>query len=508
MVKTIVCLPDGRQLSSGTPAEAAIKSFRLTQCVNETQELTFGAVCADMLELTFITGDSDPGLQAGQQITVYRETEDGSREKIGIFITEKPTKPTGGSMRLTAYDRVSLTDRDLTGWLEKLEGWPYTLQEFASMVCDACGVELEESVLPNGAYRIQKFYASGVTGRQLLRWVGQLAGRFCRCTPDGKLAFSWYREKPVTVGADGCYYFQNGLSYEDYTVRAIDTVQLRQEETDLGTVYPEGSAGENAYILAGNPLATASTADSLIGIAQTLYEQLQGVTYTPCKITLPSAAGLGVGDILQVTDPKGKTFCAYIMTKKQSGCRDTLECTGSPSRCSTMAMNTLDYRTLSGKVFNLSVTVEGLKAENRAADGKTAALLLDVEGISSEVSRQQTEMEGVKTQLTAMEQTAQGLQLQVRTLSQQGADKVTTQTGFTFDESGLTIRKTGTRMENLMDETGMYVKRSGQVLLQANQDGVTAVDVSVGNYLIVGDHARFEDYSSAEDDCRTACFWI
>jgi hypothetical protein len=46
------------------------------------------------------------------------------------------------------------------------------------------------------------------------------------------------------------------------------------------------------------------------------------------------------------------------------------------------------------------------------------------------------------------------------------------------------------------------------ILLQADRDGVKAVDVSVGNYLIVGDHARFEDYSSADDEKRTACFWI
>ena len=63
-------------------------------------------------------------------------------------------------------------------------------------------------------------------------------------------------------------------------------------------------------------------------------------------------------------------------------------------------------------------------------------------------------------------------------------------------------------MENLLNETGMFVKRSGEVILKADQEGVTAVDVTVGNYLIVGDHARFEDYSSAVDGKRTACFWI
>ena len=59
-------------------------------------------------------------------------------------------------------------------------------------------------------------------------------------------------------------------------------------------------------------------------------------------------------------------------------------------------------------------------------------------------------------------------------------------------------------MKNLLDNTGMYVTRSGQTILQANDKGVEAADVTVRNYLIVGDHARFEDYAAG----RTACFWL
>lgn len=54
-----------------------------------------------------------------------------------------------------------------------------------------------------------------------------------------------------------------------------------------------------------------------------------------------------------------------------------------------------------------------------------------------------------------------------------------------------------------MDHTGLYVRRGGAMILQAGNRGVTAVDVTVGNYLIVGNHARFEDF-----DGGTACFYI
>lgn len=501
-MKTLLILPGGEEISSGVSGQCAVKSFQWTQCVNDSQELTLGSVCSAMVEMTILDAAQELNISAGDEILVYRQDLQGLGYKVGVFITQTPTRPTPTSLKLTAYDRVSLLDKDLTQWLEDLKEWPYTLRKFADLVCQACGVTLLDRELPNGDYAVGKFYAQGVTGRQLMGWIGQLTGRFCRCTSDGELEFAWYRENPLTIGEGERYYFQNGLAFEDYQVAPVDGVLIHQNENDVGTRYPEGAA-ENAYTITGNPMAAANTASSLTGIAQTLYEQLQGITYTPCRVALPGGFNFSAGDIVHIRQ-NGKDISAYVMTKRQTGDKDTLESTGSPSRNSPMAVNGVQYKALSGKVMNLSVTVEGLKAENREAEEKTASLKLNVEGISSEVSRQQIQMETVKTQLTQLEQTGEAMQIRIRTLAEQGADRVTTQTGFTFDEKGLTISKTGTAMENLLDESGMYVKRSGEVLLQADQDGVKAVDVSVGNYLIVGDHARFENFSTD----RTACFWI
>ena len=49
----------------------------------------------------------------------------------------------------------------------------------------------------------------------------------------------------------------------------------------------------------------------------------------------------------------------------------------------------------------------------------------------------------------------------------------------------------------------MSVRRAGQVLLQADNRGVEAVDVTVRNYLIIGENSRIEDYGAG----RTACFY-
>jgi hypothetical protein len=62
-------------------------------------------------------------------------------------------------------------------------------------------------------------------------------------------------------------------------------------------------------------------------------------------------------------------------------------------------------------------------------------------------------------------------------------------------------------MTNVIDNTGMYVKRGNENMLTANNKGVDAVNLHAKTYLIIGEgdgRSRFEDYSIN----RTGCFWI
>lgn len=86
----------------------------------------------------------------------------------------------------------------------------------------------------------------------------------------------------------------------------------------------------------------------------------------------------------------------------------------------------------------------------------------------------------------------------------EGIDSVTTSTGYRFDKDGLNIHKDGEEMHNTLDNTGMYVRRNNDDILVANSDGVNAINLTARKYLIIGNNARFEDYSHN----RTACFYI
>lgn len=89
-----------------------------------------------------------------------------------------------------------------------------------------------------------------------------------------------------------------------------------------------------------------------------------------------------------------------------------------------------------------------------------------------------------------------------------GIDSVTTSTGYTFGADGLRIAKQGEQMENKLDNTGMYVTRDNVPILTANNQGVTALNLTAHQYLIVGQNSRFEDYTGDGGEARTGCFWI
>lgn len=490
-------LADGSCLSSG--ALPALQKVSLTQRVNTGQALAFGSVFSACLEATLLAGENPLPMGVGEQITLYREDS-----KLGVFWIHSLQKTGKGIYKLLAYDALSLLDKDVTTLLESLQHWPYTLQELAAMVCDRCGLTLAEAAFPNGEFPVQPFSGKGVTGRQLLSWIAQAAGCFCRANPHGQAELTWYTNAEICLEPTGeCFYYQGSFHREE-KVQPVDKVCIRREQTDVGTGWPSDGAGKNVFVVEGNPLLSAQNGETLLPVAKTLYERLAPITYTPATVSVPAGLGIVPGQILTAKDREGESHTLYIMGCVSSGGRQTLSCTGVQNREQESLANRQDIRSLSGKLLHLQMDVDGIAARNEDAAGNLAQLQLQLEGIRTQVRHTQEDAASLKTQMTALEQEKDKLTLRISQVEEGSASSVTTQTGYRFDEKGLWISKTGEEMENRLDQDGMSVRRAGQVILQANSRGVEAVDVTVGNYLTIGSHARLEDYGAG----RTACFYI
>ena len=341
MLRNIIALPDGTRISSGAANAYAIRSCTITECVNSGTELTLGSTCCACLEVQISTKGEKLDLAAGQLIKLYKADDSGVEIKVGTFRLEQPTKKSDNVYKLTAYDMIADLDKDLSEWLKsKFTGWGCTLTEFADAVCVACDLQLKGMNFPNSTFPVPQFYKSGVTGRQLMQWIGEIAGCFCRATADGNVEFAWYADSGVTVRSTGDRYFFGGaLTYEDYTVAGIDAVRLRLADSENGALWPDGNA-ENPYIITGNPILLASVTKDLPPYLEVIQSQLAALpAYKPCKVSLPACLDIRPGHTVQIVDKHGNQFATCVMTKTQTGQRDTLECTGSAWRSSSTASN-------------------------------------------------------------------------------------------------------------------------------------------------------------------------
>lgn len=395
MLQPILTLPSGTELKGGSPG-SAVKSLTLHTAVNAGQEFTIGSAFSDYIEAE-IWADPDGSLQitAGDVLTYYRQDDAGNRTKVGVFYAEKPTRTKRNSYKVTAYDTMSKLDADFSGWLHANQAqFPKTIWQLVQLACQRAGVTLASSSLPiNGSYSVQAFYADDLTCRQIISWAAEAAGCYAHMNADGKLQFLTYTDKRSTakITPDGASnstaYYADSLSYEDYTVKAIEKVQIRQSDSDAGVIYPDSTTATNTYAVQGNLLLTTGTEANLKTVVQNLYNVLKNVTYTPCKVSVPSSSGLACGQIVHVKDARGREFDTYLMSATISFGKASFESVGSASRESSSAVNSQSYKNLTGKMLEIKTSVDGLEVKASDLTGKYTDLKATVDGLSSEVKK-------------------------------------------------------------------------------------------------------------------------
>lgn len=394
MIQYLLVLPDGSELSSGVPGRNALRSLQWTHTVNAGTDLTPGSACADSLEAElWVQPGGSPGLAAGQEVTLYR-VEGAARTKLGIFVAETPTRGKRNLYRLTAYDRMVNTERDLSDWLREHQGdFPMTLDTFVQQVAGACGVPLAGTLPRNGSYSVRAFYADGLTGRQLLQWAAQAAGCFVHCNADGALAFGWYTDARGTVSltpgsaADTALgtavpYREDGLAYEDYETAPIDKVQIRQSDADVGVIWPAEETGTNTLVIQGNLLLTADSDETLRPVAQALYEAAAAWGgYTPCTVSAFADCPVTAGQRVWVVTPGGKRLETWVMSAVCSASETRLEATGNARRDSVAAVNGSRLN-LQGKMLEMKATIDGLSVKAGDLSGDYSELRQTMDELS------------------------------------------------------------------------------------------------------------------------------
>lgn len=162
------------------------------------------------------------------------------------------------------------------------------------------------------------------------------------------------------------------------------------------------------------------------------------------------------------------------------------------------------------RVNKANKEIEMLASESKANSSNIASLYLTTDEISGSVSNVKKSLDEASGEVEELKKavsasiTAEDVTLAISTEMAKGSSKVITETGFTFDDEGLTVSKSGSEMKTTITEDGMKVYRGNTAVLTANNSGVDAVNLHATTYLIIGKNSRIEDYGSN----RTGCFWI
>lgn len=185
-----------------------------------------------------------------------------------------------------------------------------------------------------------------------------------------------------------------------------------------------------------------------------------------------------------------------------------------------------EYDTLSGVVGTHTEYIGEWNIESGSITSTVSEVQQDLSNETAERIQQAQQMqEATEGEITGLKNTVQTIQSStdyaiqiVQDIETNGTTKVRTSTGFTFDEDGLTIEKTGANTKSILDERGLDIKdatgSSDNDLLFAGYDdnlGETIVrskNMTVEKYFVIGSYSRFEDYEDENGNLGTGVFWI
>ena len=292
----------------------------------------------------------------------------------------------------------------------------------------------------------------------------------------------------------------------------VEFVQLEQTEEYKGTALLERVLLGDSILERYNSVTLGRVKNNL---ADTIAKQQQEIDKKPSETVLDSII-TKLGD--SITGAKGGAI--RFLDSDGDGLPDELYIADNPDPALALKVWRFNYEGWSSSQngYNGPFTMGATLSDGLLAEFVTAAHLIagtiqskDADTFFLDLDNGILRIKSVD-QLTEdmaeLKQNSEEITISVQKILTEGISSVTTTTGYTFNADGLRISKSGYEIVNLLDNTGMYVTRSGDPMLQANADGVIATDVTVRNYLIMGTHARFEDYSDGTDSARTGCFWI
>lgn len=428
-----------------------------------------------------------------------------------LYITDVVRDENTNDITVTAYDAIYMNAGEHT--IEELNLENYSMYELAHTIAlniGSNGVGARNWAGFNNTY----VYANtaNFSGRETLRDVLTMIAEATQT-----VYYLDYNDNLVFVRLDN-------NNRNCFTIGLSDYFTLKKgEKYTLTGLALSTELGDNIVINDGTGITQYMRNNPLLEIREDVYTLISygvsdtvGLEFIEYDLEWRGLFNLEVGDRFTIIDKEGNELSAFLLNdviKYDGGFKqhsqwkyleDNSENVNNPTTLSDIVNDTY------AKVDKINKQIELVTATAEDNTEKLAALIVNTDGISGTVSELQKGVEsingGLEDVLNKVDAviTPEEVEIAIKKEIDNGVNKVTTATGFTFNDDGLTVSKTNSEMKTTITEDGMIVYKNDDAVLTANNTGVDAVNLHATTYLIVGNNSRFEDYGTN----RTGCFWI
>lgn len=263
---------------------------------------------------------------------IYITYDDAVTEKIRLCTMTVVEAPYQNSsiITLTCQDNMMKFDRDYS---ESKLKYPATRSEIVRDACKVCGVQLQTVTFDNDDYIVEtRPNDEQLTFRQLIAWVAQIGGQFCRCDAYGRLCIGWYDLESYESGhideskfvfIESC----NSLSInnEDVVITGIKVTEYK-EDVSADEEVVSYQYGKDGYVIEikDNKLIPVGKGNE---IATIIGERIVGMRFRPFSVSMMNNPEVEAGDICLITDRKGNQYKSLVTsTSFQVGNAQTVEC--------------------------------------------------------------------------------------------------------------------------------------------------------------------------------------
>lgn len=391
--KQLVISFDGVEI---TNSDLHQEEFELTESLCSESQLVFGSCEASEVRFRI----SHVFIPLKDKWLTITQTLNGDTEnplQIGKYKVYSDVPTADRSYRdVVAYDSMyDIINTDVASWYNALK-FPMSQKAFRDSFFAFFGIEQEEVSLVNDLMEIERTIEPSVlSGKDVIQSICQLNGCFGNIGRDGKFQYiilknivgglypsndiypsdNLYPQQPnVQIVSKGLYV--ESPTYEDFTVKPIDKLQIREKEGDIGAIAGDG---DNAYIVEDNFLVYGKSTEDLTTIAENMLSVIQSLEYRPFSARVVGNPCFEVGDMIRL-HTKYQIIDSYIMQRTLNGIQCLRDDWSSGGE---------EYQ--SEKVNDIQTQITQLKGKSNILErtvDETRSTIADVEeGLQSEISQ-------------------------------------------------------------------------------------------------------------------------